>query len=131
MDIEKITNEAKKAREVFDNYSSEISCIYFGSFPEGACGNSSDFLGYWLELINIEGLEYVWGQNGDISHGWLEINGYIIDITGDQFSEIPPVYISKDKSFHNSFEDQRRNSISVSPMLTGELNKFIGYMQNA
>lgn len=81
--------------------------------------------------MKIEGLEYVWGENGDISHGWLEINGYVIDITGDQFGEISPIYISKDKSFHNSFEGQRRNSVSVSPMLTGELNKFIRYMKNA
>ena len=130
MNLVQITKEAKKARGVFDRYSTEISENYFGSFPKGACGNASSFLGYWLGLEN---LEYVSGErDGGISHAWLEINGYIIDITGDQFdAEYLPVYVSKDRTFHDSFEDQRRYSTSGPPTLTEELNKFIRYMRHA
>jgi len=125
MSIKLIKKEAEKARCVFEKNSTYISSIFFGHFPTGACGNSSDLLGTWLEEKGIEGLEYVNGMYDGKSHGWLEFGEWIVDITSDQFEDgCDPVFISKDSSFHDSFEDQSRCHVSMHSSLTDSYNKF-------
>ena len=131
MNITNIIEESSKARQVFDRHYRQLGSS-FNSFPEGACGNASDFLSEWLITKNLGVFEYVWGTRKGFSHGWLEIDGYIIDITGDQFSDFnDPVYIGTDKEFHGTFEEQQRSAPEVSPYLSHELEIFIDYMENA
>ena len=80
------------------------------SFPRGACGNASVLLGEWLIRKGFEGIEYVSGSSDEFkTHAWLECDGLIIDITADQFDMgMPPVFVSRDRSFHNQFQVSAR-----------------------
>lgn len=78
-------------------------------FPTGTCGDVSDLLGKYLIDHGYLDVEYVYGMHFQQSHGWLEIDGVIIDITGDQFSDFDEaIFVSRDRSYHNRFKDQRR-----------------------
>lgn len=60
----------------------------FGSFPTGACGAVCELLGDYLRDSGLGDWLYVMGlratDNGG-THAWLERDGILIDITGDQF----------------------------------------------
>ena len=67
-------------------------------------------MGTYLIKNGFANVEYVVGIDGEQSHAWLECDGVIVDITADQFgSEIDPVIVTKDKSWHNNFAAQERN----------------------
>lgn len=86
-------------------------------FPQGSCGYASELLQRYLHESGIES-SYVTGSFDDgipdnfESHTWLLTDdGFIIDITGDQYSFKThmleyniPVYVGKTDSFHSLFE---------------------------
>lgn len=82
---------------------------WFAVYPRGCCGDTSDLLAKYLSCKGIKA-EYVWGMNDEMSHGWLEYEGYIIDITVDQFDNVhEKILITKDKTWHSRFKGQRRS----------------------
>jgi len=90
----------------------------FRYFPGASCGNASDILGTWLIENGFGGVVYVWGVRGDEgeqSHGWLEVGGLVIDITSDQFEDgLEAVYVGPMTRFHESFKNQRRSVTEVA-----------------
>ncbi|MCS6206809.1 hypothetical protein [Shewanella baltica] len=99
-----------------------MTSFYFSSgFPAGCCGDASDLLG--LYLLKYHGLdsEYVCGHglgdNSNLTHAWLVCQGYIIDITADQFNnngyEQPAVIIEKQNPFHELFDETTRRHTSI------------------
>lgn len=58
-------------------------------FPRGNCGIACDLLGrYFLEYANVRSW-YTSGETKSESHVWLTLeNGSIVDITGDQYSNV-------------------------------------------
>ena len=64
--------------------------IGFESFPRGTCGAVSELMGrIVLERTGLEGI-YVCGEahphlREQQSHAWLEVGGFIVDLTHDQF----------------------------------------------
>ena len=85
--------EAVRARLEAADLSTAHIC--FHSFPKGACGVTSDLLATVLE--RRFGVVPMWmnsmlGEGIDpVSHAWLEVEGFTIDITADQFGEAPVV----------------------------------------
>lgn len=90
--------------------------ILFRRFPKGCCGDASVLLGHYLLENGIE-TDYVCGTYyGDDtfdrqSHAWLQINGIVIDVTGDQFQNdktflnySEPVFIGEPGKFYDLFE---------------------------
>ena len=62
----------------------------------------TDILGAYLKKLDPEGAyEIVIAEIDERSHAWLEHNGYIIDITADQFKELTnqPVIVEKTNFF--------------------------------
>ena len=81
---------------------------WFSNFPRGCCGDAAELLSKYLIDNNIK-THYVSGMRSGQSHAWLEYDGYIIDITADQFPEINvKVQITKDTSWHSMFREQSR-----------------------
>ncbi len=86
-------------------------------FPRGCCKDASFILARILDTeYGIADTEYVWGitdsESGSDTHGWLEVNGPIMDVTADQFPDInePVLVIPRDESeFHARFELQSRS----------------------
>jgi hypothetical protein len=75
-------------------------------FPKGVCGAVCFLLGHYLRQNGFPGAEYVNGIrpcDGE-SHAWIEADGIIVDITGDQFAEISDgVVVTLDPTWHRQF----------------------------
>jgi hypothetical protein len=126
MNLNELEDEIFKARRVFEQHHDYISKIFFNNFPNGSCGPSADILAQYLSSKGIKDIEYVYGENNSKSHGWLEIEGLIIDITGDQFDDgVEGVYISTNRDFHDKFSPLKRNiNPGVFGVLCDSYNKF-------
>jgi hypothetical protein len=84
-------------------------------FPRGVCGNASEILGRFLRERMGDKPTYVCGvrcldDTPEASHGWLEINGLIVDITADQFGG-PPVVVTRDHSRYTRWQDQKSSPL--------------------
>jgi len=82
-------------------------------YPKGSCGFASNVLGYVLDLVLNQPIYYVWGERSDEqSHAWLEIGGYVVDITGNQFADKkrPNTFVvEKNMSqWYDQFRDQEK-----------------------
>lgn len=104
---------------------SELSGSLFSSFPRGCCGNTSDMLARWLNEKGCVGIKSVSGKRPLARHAWLEINEIIVDITSDQFSDgLSPVYIGRNRDFHDLFINQTIREPSISKSLLNIYLKF-------
>lgn len=56
---------------------------------------SLHFLQLWPEL-ELKGVTGATGKNGAITHYWLEVGDYVIDITGDQYNIINASRLNED-----------------------------------
>jgi hypothetical protein len=79
------------------------------SFPKGVCGAVCFLLGHYIRENGFPDAEYVNGirpSDGE-SHAWIETDGIIVDITGDQFAEIDEgVIVTADATWHRQFSDR-------------------------
>jgi len=95
--------------------------IVFRNFPRGSCGDASLLLSEFLRSHGISEIEYVVGwasqdSGSRRSHAWLELEGLIVDITADQFSNrpAPPVFITRSRTWHAHFSEDDRHPASIS-----------------
>ena len=113
--IDRLCADATRVRRFFETDGSNMSQL-LNHFPTGTCGNVSDIFGEWLIERGEPDVEYVHGSREGKSHGWLELENIIIDITSDQFSDgLGPVFVGSKTPFHRSFEDQVRSKPHVFP----------------
>ncbi|RVU28256.1 hypothetical protein [Neptunomonas marina] len=126
--IKKEIHAIRSILECFEksDFHSMTSFYHSSSFPKGCCGDASDLIGlYLLQCHGIES-EYVCGKglrhNSEQSHAWLTCQGYIIDITADQFNEnnyqLPKVIIEAQSPFHNSFKEYTCRPITFEYLRT-------------
>jgi hypothetical protein len=81
------------------------------TYPKGSCGDTAMLMGTYLIKCGFERVEYVVGIDGEHSHAWLECDGFIVDLTADQFGcEIDRVIVTRNRSWHDDFANQERNS---------------------
>lgn len=80
-------------------------------FPAGCCGVVSEALAEALRRRFGIVATYVCGartdDRGTATHAWLEVGGFIIDITGDQFDQ-PAVVVTRSRTWHDGWPDQDR-----------------------
>lgn len=79
------------------------------SFPQACSGVVSELLGDYLNTQLGLMVEYVSGDRDGASHAWLELNGFVIDITGDQFDGRPSVFIAPKDEWYASWEESARH----------------------
>jgi hypothetical protein len=69
--------------------------ISFAHFPRGSCGDATIMLMEYLAAARgAHELTYVSGRRSRpdfYSHAWCEVDGFFVDITGDQFGRDPTV----------------------------------------
>ncbi len=77
----------------------------FCCFPRGACDDASLLLARYLGEQGHGTFQRISGKAGDQTHVWLERDDWIIDITGDQFTDWPhgKVYVGQDRSWFERF----------------------------
>ena len=116
---EQLTKAAGEIRKAF------VTCGECGWYPRSCCQLSARVLGLYLiqELklgpveIICNGTRYLtdqldeWDRPREQSHAWLEVGGFIIDITAEQFDDCDTqVIVTKDRSFHGQFQGQTRHA---------------------
>ena len=112
MTKEKLITECIKVRKALEKAATQnmLPDQLFFLFPAGACLTSTIVLAQYLQRFDNRDLFLIvsgWNQNS--SHAWLEYDGYIIDITADQFPEIDDaVYITNDRKYHSQFQYERK-----------------------
>ncbi|MFB2642241.1 hypothetical protein ACE02D_08140 [Shewanella bicestrii] len=123
------------------DFHSMTSFHFSSGFPAGCCGDATDLLG--LYLLKYHGLDSVYvcgsglGDNSNQTHAWLVCQGYIIDITADQFNDdgydLPSVIIDKQSLFHELFDETTSRPISIEYLkgtgIPSVLTKVLSVMQ--
>lgn len=110
-EINVIMDLAAKFRDAIESMEEvEFSkSSWFSNFPRGCCGDTSELLSKYFQQNGIKA-KYVWGMYGRQSHAWLEYNGYIIDITAEQFSGVnQKVIVTKNKEWYSRFKGQKNH----------------------
>lgn len=92
---------------------------YIQGFPRGCCGIVSELMGDYLNTLSIGDFHYVCSAKYGASHAWLELDGLIIDITGDQFPGRAPVYVGKPDAWYGEWEEDTRHSAIHDPNAFG------------
>lgn len=99
-------------RAALEEQDVQKSYSWFNTFPKGSCMDASILLGILLEEYGLNGVGYVSAQKGEASHSWLEWDGWIVDITADQFGDqYPRVIIEKVRELHLGYEINCRYTI--------------------
>lgn len=103
LDVERVEAEASRFRRALE--LGGLGRPSLEQFPRGSCGDASELLGQFFSDVGLGGWFYRWGfDNAQLSHGWIERDGLIVDITADQFAEISePVLVRTDRSWHRRF----------------------------
>lgn len=99
---------SKKIRGFFEKAQGNIDLPGFWRFPTGACEGASLFLGYMLkELFPESNIDYIKGYKiSGMMHFWLDIDGFIYDITADQFPQVDsPIYAARVQPLAAIFND--------------------------
>ena len=78
--------------------------ITFHNFPGGSCGDAALLLAKYLEELGFGRFDYMLGQRAGHSHAWLQREELIVDITGDQFEDMPySVFVETESTWHERF----------------------------
>ena len=105
-EVDQIKLYLRRARNYFEKLAKQPTGDYlFERFPKGCCGNVSHPLGCFLISQGYENVRYIAGErtvDGQYqTHAWLEWDGWIIDITVDQFTDrLSAVFMEKESEFH-------------------------------
>jgi len=108
---------AMKIRELFNKAQGNIDLPGFWRFPTGACEGATLFLGNILkELFPESEITYVKGYKPSGSmHFWLDVDGFIYDITADQFPEIEaPIFGGETQPLEAIFSRLEKTAIEVA-----------------
>jgi hypothetical protein len=87
---ENIISFATAFRHALELADTRNLSIGFTHFPAGSCGDATIMLMYFVAEHGGFSLTYIGGSRSEPnqwSHAWCQIDGYYVDITGDQFAE--------------------------------------------
>jgi hypothetical protein len=101
--------------------------MHIQGFPRGCCGITSQLMGDYFNTLGIGELFYVCGMKEGASHAWLEVDGLIVDITGDQFSDRPGIYVDKPDAWYGEWEEDIKHLAVHEPsaFFYGEERRFL------
>ena len=81
--------------------------VSFAFFPAGSCGDASELLGeYFVDSVLGQWVYRTGFGPSASTHGWIEQEGVIADITADQFVkwDAPkPVIVTRDRAWHDRY----------------------------
>jgi hypothetical protein len=86
------------------------------SFPKAACGDASRLLAQYLRDRGFGEWTIVtaWRDGMSRTHAWLEQDGWLIDITADQFEDVSePVIATRRSDWHDGWEVRQPNTHRV------------------
>lgn len=103
-DLEGLRAHCKAFRTAIKSCPTRALPITLQEFPRGACGDAALLLAKYLEGEGFGSFDYMLGQRDGRSHAWLQRENLVIDITGDQFADMPsPVFVEHGSPWHEAF----------------------------
>ena len=143
---EQLKLEINTIRDVLDSFEksdfdSMTSFYHSSGFPRGCCGDATDLLALYISKYHNKSSTYVCGvglgDNPNQSHAWLICDGYLIDITADQFNEkgynLPRVILTKQSDFHCLFQSVKSHVFDAGSLnqsaIPRVLIKVVGKME--
>jgi hypothetical protein len=106
-DLPRLYDYATRFRAAIESCDKRSLPITFERFPRGSCGDATLLLGKYLEESGFGKFNYVLGERNGNSHAWLENDEVIIDITADQFLDMPhQVFVACESEWHSSFHGE-------------------------
>lgn len=101
--------------------------VHIQGYPSGCCGIISELMGDYFNTLGVGEFFYVCGVKEGSSHAWLEVDGLIVDITGDQFPARPRIYVDKPDAWYCEWElDIKHLAIhDSSAFFYGEERRFL------
>ena len=135
----KFRQAIEKARDAGDFTPNGHRPERMNNFPHDCCDDTADlfthylFHKYHVDSIRIDG-EYYDKVYGHCGHSWQETEGWIIDLTGDQFESDPSIaikagaiYVGKMDSFHRQFHIVRNeHSCGIECLGSGSWDRMYG-----
>lgn len=111
--VERVTRAASRFRRALEDPEG-LQFPSLQRFPAGACGDASDLLARFLLDEGLGEWEHVSGRDATgQTHAWIERNGFIVDITADQFCDVgEPVTATTERSWHERFSLDRNRRAS-------------------
>lgn len=105
-DAKELQEIAAAARRILEVLRQSTNNVAFKNFPHGCCGDTSELLGrYFVELMG-KNAQYVTAErHDDHSHAWLVVDGFIIDITADQFGQ-DPIIVAEESVWHDGWDQE-------------------------
>ena len=115
-----LINECEFYRMIFEQHHMKLPGMHFKKyFPRGCCQEMANTLGEYLHIKGYGVWNYTWGVMRDNyvkTHGWLQKDGIVCDISLDQFGKnYPSVYVGDIHTYHYSmFEVQNSHKYDLN-----------------
>jgi hypothetical protein len=95
------------------------------SFPKQCCDVASLLLAYHLQAQGFLKVERVLGRLGEESHVWLVVDGWIVDITADQFAGDDSVIVTRTntESWHCQFCVESQEPANPLPAVVADYER--------
>lgn len=83
-------------------------------FPRGCCDDVSDlFANFLFEKYGecstrVDGAFYADDPENNDWHTWLEIDGYVVDLSAYQYKEYSGIYVGNYDEFHKRYEIEKQ-----------------------
>lgn len=109
-DLSRLQDHAVRFRCAIESCDKSSLPVTFEHFPRGACGDATLLLAKFLEESGLGQFNYVLGDRNGSSHAWLENGDVVVDITADQFPDMPhPVVAAYKSKWHAAFCGEVQN----------------------
>jgi len=118
MNIEQLNSECLAFKNAILKSDKDKLSVALKEFPSGSCGWCNDLLLYHFKKINFPNIQNIYyvsaNTNEPGTHGWLEVDSIIIDLTLSQFHKKFKKVIFNNKRWHRKFKIESKNMILFS-----------------
>jgi len=116
--LDNLTKLASRFRWMIEEADLSDMITECEKFPYGSCGDASILLAQYLIDAGCDLPTYVIGEIVEPtrlrSHAWLELGGYVLDITADGFGpNIPSVIVTDNSDWHDQFKRFDEHPVSI------------------
>lgn len=112
---------AEKIRGAIDRTIYPDQNHFMRGFPHRCCHHACKILSlYFYDHTDLGIFEIVDGEFNEERHQWLEKDGITIDISADQFGDLPSVIVTRNSNWHAAFKRQPTDA----PVDAEKLDRF-------